>query len=75
MLRLGSLASRLPLALTSGRSLTMIVGVLTSVLVIGISLWAVIAAPPGGMSSEMRLLFLLPIAWYLFVSTRRSANQ
>jgi hypothetical protein len=60
------------LARSYGRSLTMILGVLTSVLVIGISLWAVVAAPPGGTPAEMRLLFLLPIAWYLFVTTRRS---
>jgi hypothetical protein len=59
-------------ALAHGRGATMIVGVLSAAMVIGLGVWTTLAAPLGGTPAELRLLFLIPIAWLLFVSTRRS---
>jgi hypothetical protein len=59
-------------AVTHGRGPTMILGILSSALTVGLGVWSVLFAPPAGTPQEMRLLFLLPIAWFLFVSTRRT---
>jgi hypothetical protein len=55
-----------------GRGLTTFTGMLFGLLVIALSAWGTLAAAPtGGVPSELRLLFLLPVAWLLWVSTRR----
>ena len=59
-------------ARTLGRGVTMVSGVLAALAVIGMSVWAILAAPLGATPAELRLLFLLPVAWLLFVSTRRT---
>jgi hypothetical protein len=59
-------------ARTYGRGPTMVIGVLTSALVIGLNLWSITFAPASGTPQALRLLFLLPITWFLFVSSRRS---
>jgi hypothetical protein len=60
------------IAFAHGRGATMIAGAASAAMVIGVSVWAMLAAPLGGTPAELRLLFLIPIAWLLFVSTRRS---
>jgi hypothetical protein len=62
-------------ALTQGRGPTMLLGILSSSLIVAIGLWSILFAPPTGTPQEMRLLFLLPIAWFLFVSTRRTSRS
>ena len=57
-------------ARTLGRGVTMVSGVLAALAVIGMSVWAILAAPLGATPAELRLLFLLPVAWLFFVSTR-----
>jgi hypothetical protein len=54
------------------RGIMMVFGVLSAAGMIGLSAWGVLASASGGTPAGMRLLFLLPIAWFLFVSTRRS---
>jgi hypothetical protein len=58
-------------ALRMRRGPTMLFGVVSAALVIGLSVWGTFAGPSAGTPAELRLLFLLPIAWLLFVSTRR----
>jgi hypothetical protein len=58
-------------ARTQRRGLTMLIGTVSALAVIGMSAWGLLAAPLGGTPAELRLVFLLPIAWLLFVSTRR----
>ena len=53
---------------------TMLVGVLLAAIVIGLGAWAAVAAPPGGTPAALRLVFLLPIGWFLFVSAQRRPN-
>ncbi len=62
-------------ALTHGRGPTMILGVLSSAFIVGLGTWSILFAPPSGTPQAMRLLFLLPIAWFLFVSTRRASRS
>jgi hypothetical protein len=62
-------------ALTHSRGPTMILGVLSSTLIVGLGVWSVLFAPPTGTPQEMRLLFLLPIVWFLFVSARRTSRS
>jgi hypothetical protein len=62
-------------ALTHGRGPTMILGVLSSALIVGLGGWSLLFAPPSGTPQEMRLLFLLPIVWFLFVSARRTSRS
>jgi hypothetical protein len=61
-------------ATTLGRGVTTWIGVVSAVAVAGLSLWAVVLGPTAGTPEMLRLLFLGPIAWYLFVSTRRSGS-
>jgi hypothetical protein len=61
----------LAVARTCGAGLTMWTGALSAALAIGLGLWTMLAAPQGSTPAELRLLFLLPVAWFLFVSTRR----
>jgi len=63
------------IALTHGRGPTMILGVLSSAFIVGLGTWSILFAPPSGTPQAMRLLFLLPIAWFLFVSTRRASRS
>jgi hypothetical protein len=60
------------LATTLGRGVTTWLGVLSAALVIGLLFWVMLVGPPEGTPEALRLLLLLPFAWYLFVSTRRS---
>jgi len=60
-------------ATTLGRGLTMWVGAVSAALVAGLSMWAIVAGPASGTPEPLRLVFFVPIAWFLFVSTRRSA--
>ena len=60
-------------ARTHTRGATMILGLALSVLGVGLSVWSMVGAAPSGLPQAMRLLFLLPIAWFLFVTTRRSS--
>ena len=62
-------------ALTHGLGPTMIVGVLSPAFVIGLGAWSVVFAPPTGTPQELRLLFLLPIVWFLFVSAQRTSRS
>jgi hypothetical protein len=62
-------------ALTHGRGPTMILGVLSSAFIVGLGAWSILFAPPSGTPQEMRLVFLLPIAWFLFVSARRTSRS
>jgi hypothetical protein len=50
---------------------TQMIGVLAALTDIGLSVWSVVGARVGDTPAELRLLFLLPVAWLLFVSTRR----
>jgi len=59
-------------ATTLGRGLTMWIGVVSAALIAGLSIWVIVAGPATGTPDTLRLLFLVPIAWFLFVSTRRS---
>jgi hypothetical protein len=59
-------------AFAHGRGATMTAGALSAAMVIGLSVWTMLVAPLGGTPAELRLLFLIPIAWLLFVSTRQS---
>jgi hypothetical protein len=54
--------------------LTLVVGALSALTVIGLSAWGMLAAPVGGTPAELRLVFLLPVAWLLFVSTQRRST-
>ena len=54
------------------RGVAMLFGVASAATIIGLSAWGVLAAASGGTPAWLRLVFLLPIAWFLFVSTRRS---
>ena len=49
---------------------TRIIGIASSFLVIGLAIWSITFAPSMGTPQVLRLLFLLPIAWFVFVSTR-----
>jgi hypothetical protein len=60
------------IAAAHGRGRTMLVGVLSAAAVIGLSAWGVLAAPVGGTPAWLRLVLLVPIAWFVFVSARRS---
>jgi len=51
---------------------TKLVGVLSSAALIGLSAWGALAASSGGTPAALRLLYFVPIAWFLFVSTRRT---
>ena len=57
-------------ALMQGRGPTMILGVLSSALVVCLLVVSFVVTPQTGLPQVMRLFFLLPIAWFLFVSTR-----
>lgn len=57
-------------ATTLHRGLTKWFGVVSAGAVAGLSLWALVAGPASGTPEALRLLFLLPIGWYLYVSTR-----
>ena len=50
---------------------TMLLGVVSAATIIGLSAWGVLAAPVGGTPGWLRLVFLVPIAWFVFVSTRK----
>lgn len=58
-------------ARTLGQGLTQMIGALAALTVIGLSVWSVVGARVGDTPAELRLLFLVPVAWLLFVSTRR----
>jgi hypothetical protein len=58
-------------ALTQGRGPTMVLGVLSSALAVALGVWSIVWGGSAGTPQELRLLFLLPIAWFLFVSARR----
>ncbi len=62
-------------ATTLRRGVTMWLGVASAGAVAGLSTWALIAGPATGTPELLRLLFVLPIAWFLFVSTRRLAGR
>ncbi len=49
---------------------TMLIGALSAATTIGLSAWGVLAAPPGEAPGWLRLVVLVPIAWFVFVSTR-----
>jgi hypothetical protein len=55
--------------------LVLVLGVLSSVSIVGLGVWAMVAGPATGTPQELRLLYLLPFAWFLFVSTRRSSAR
>ncbi|HEY1295759.1 MAG TPA: hypothetical protein VGJ60_22005 [Chloroflexota bacterium] len=59
-------------ARTYGHGLASVLGVLSALTVIGLGIWSLVVAPLGGTPAELRLLFLLPVGWLLFVSTRPS---
>jgi len=59
-------------ARTQGRGLTMLAGAVPSLLVIAISAWSLFGVPLGGTPPWARAIVLLPMAWLLFVSTRRA---
>ena len=59
-------------AFAHGRGATMIARALSAAMVIGLSVCGMLAAPLGGTPAELRLLFFVPIAWLLFVSTPHS---
>jgi hypothetical protein len=59
-------------ARTHTHGVTMILGFASALLVIGLGIWSIAFAPVAGTPQELRLLFLLPIAWFLFASTRTS---
>ena len=54
--------------------LTRIIGIASSFLVIGLAIWSITFAPAMGTPQGLRLLFLLPIAWFVFVSTRATTS-
>jgi len=62
-------------AITFHRGLTMWLGVSSAGAVAILSMWVLIAGPASGTPEALRLLFVLPIAWYLFVTTRRSSPR
>jgi hypothetical protein len=55
-----------------GRGATLLIGVVSALIVVALGVWTMLAAPLGGTPAELRLLFFIPVAWLLFVSTRRS---
>jgi hypothetical protein len=58
-----------------GRGVMMWLGVLSAAVVVGLSTWSVVAGPAGGTPAELRLVLLVPIAWFLCVSARRSVAR
>ena len=54
------------------QGVTRVLGTASALLVIGMAMWSITFAPETGMPQELRLLFALPIIWFLFVTTRRA---
>jgi hypothetical protein len=57
------------------RGVTMILGFVSALLVIALAIGSIAFAPATGMPQELRLLFGLPIVWFLFVSTRPAVRS
>ena len=56
----------------TGRGLTRWFGVISSGAVIALSVWSILAPPTSTVPEMFRLVFILPIGWYVFTSTRQA---